>query len=110
MKKFAFSILLMCLSCEVFASGNVLLNGKQIKTKEELHTALAKGLNFPKYYGKNLDALYDVLSTDVSGESIIKVKNVNFLRLKLGTEFVQEFLETIGQASEENPRVILLLE
>lgn len=110
MKKLIFSILFMCLSFGVYASGSVLINGKQIKSKEEVHTILAKGLNFPKYYGKNFDALYDLLITDVSGESIIKIKNANLLKIKLGAEFVQELIETIGQASEENPRVILLLE
>ena len=39
------------------------LNGREIPDKEALHAALAEQLEFPDYYGRNLDALYDVLST-----------------------------------------------
>jgi len=33
-----------------------------IRTKEALHEALKEKLELPAYYGKNLDAFYDVLS------------------------------------------------
>ncbi len=33
-----------------------------IRTKEALHEAFQKKLELPAYYGKNLDAFYDVLS------------------------------------------------
>ncbi|MDO4680509.1 MAG: barstar family protein [Aerococcus sp.] len=39
------------------------INGEQIHTKRELHEALVAVLSLPAYYGKNLDALYDVLTT-----------------------------------------------
>ena len=41
------------------------LDGQKFNSKEELHSFLADKLNFPSYYGNNLDALYDCL-TDIT--------------------------------------------
>ncbi len=40
----------------------VYLDLKNIAGKEELHEMLAEKLNFPSYYGKNMDALFDILT------------------------------------------------
>lgn len=98
------------LSFQVLASGSVLINGKEIKTRDQLHTLIAKQLQFPRTYGKNTDALYDILSSDYSGDSIIKIKHVNLLKLKLGPEYIESFIQAIMDASEDNPRIILVLE
>ena len=50
----------------------VTINTVELSTMDEIHEHLAKELNFPAYYGKNLDALYDCL-TDISEETEIKV-------------------------------------
>ena len=100
----------MFLSHQVMASGSALINGKDIKNHNELHSAFAKQLNFPPKYGKSLDALYENLSIDYSGESIIKIKYLNLLKAKIGTEYIEAFIASIREASEENPRIILVLE
>lgn len=38
----------------------ITLDGR-IVTRESLHEVLARELNFPNWYGRNLDALYDCL-------------------------------------------------
>lgn len=38
------------------------LDGRNYHTAEELHVALQLLLDLPPYYGRNTDALYDVLS------------------------------------------------
>ena len=43
----------------------VLIRGIDFESTEEIHDYIAEELSFPSYYGKNLDALYDVL-TDLS--------------------------------------------
>ena len=43
------------------------LNGKTIHSLEDLYDQLAIGLSLLKHFGRNLDALWDVLSTDVEG-------------------------------------------
>ena len=37
----------------------VILDGEKITSKEQLHRHLARSLDLPEWYGKNLDALYD---------------------------------------------------
>jgi ribonuclease inhibitor len=41
------------------------IDGATILTESDLHDALADALNFGPYYGRNLDALWDRLSTDI---------------------------------------------
>ena len=48
----------------------VTIRGIDFSDKNELHDFLASQLEFPEYYGRNLDALYDVL-TDLSEETKI---------------------------------------
>ena len=43
----------------------VTIKVSEFDTVEEIHEYLAEELEFPAYYGKNLSALYDVL-TDIS--------------------------------------------
>jgi ribonuclease inhibitor len=38
------------------------INLEGVSTKEQFHDALAVELPLPDYYGRNLDALYDVLT------------------------------------------------
>ena len=45
-------------------------------SKEDLHRALAETLDFPDWYGKNLDALYDQL-TAISQETLLVLCNFN---------------------------------
>ena len=104
------SLSAMLLSFQLMASGSILINGKEVKSQDHLHTMLAKQLSFPSYYGKNLDALYDVLSTDLSSKTIIKFKFLSILKSKLGADYTDALIQAIMDASEENPKVILLLE
>jgi ribonuclease inhibitor len=100
----------LLLSFQVMASGTVLISGKEIKSRDHLHTVIAKQLNFPSYYGKNIDSLYDVLTVDVSGDNIIKIKYLNLLKAKLGSDYIENFVQAIMDAANENPRIILVLE
>jgi ribonuclease inhibitor len=43
----------------------VVLDGNRVKSEADLHRELARLLDFGPYYGANLDALWDRLSTDV---------------------------------------------
>lgn len=40
----------------------ITLDGKKLQRTEEGHNYLSEIFDFPEYYGKNLDALYDLLT------------------------------------------------
>lgn len=98
------------LSFQVLASGTVLIDGKEIKNRDTFNLLVAKKLNYPKNNIKNAETLYDVLSSDFRGDSIIKFKHLNILKAKLGTEYVEGLVQAIENASVDNSRIVLLLE
>lgn len=59
----------------------VILDCEKLLDREQAHLYLAEKLNFPDYYGKNLDALYDCLTElgectiVLAGESILHQSN-----------------------------------
>ena len=64
--------------------------------KVQLHEVLAKELEFPSYYGKNLDALYDVL-TDMCEEVLISVEGQSDYGAKL--------LAAVNDAAKANKNI-----
>ncbi|GLI39954.1 barstar family protein [Geobacter hydrogenophilus] len=43
------------------------ISGRSVHSLNELYDELARQLPLPDYFGRNLDALWDVLSTDIEG-------------------------------------------
>ncbi len=43
------------------------LSGKSIHSMGDFYTEIARQLKFPEHFGRNLDALWDVLTTDIGG-------------------------------------------
>lgn len=48
----------------------IILDGRKMTGKAELHEYVASALKFPKHYGKNLDALSDCVSECCKGMTI----------------------------------------
>lgn len=67
------------------------LDGKLIK--KEGHDYLKEALNFPDYYGKNLDALYDCLC-EIGIETDIILINCDVVS--------QDIVDTFADAASEN--------
>ena len=83
----------------------VVLYGAEFDDVEKIHQTLAETLDFPNYYGKNLDALYDVL-TDLDQPTRITldlsgVSDDNMLR------YLERMSEVISDAVNENENVEL---
>lgn len=51
------------------------IDGFKIQSELDFHQEIAQVLNFSPYYGKNLDALWDVLSRDVERPVSLVWKN-----------------------------------
>jgi ribonuclease inhibitor len=45
--------------------GNVVIDGREVRTEADLHRILERPLELGEYYGRNLAALRDRLLTDV---------------------------------------------
>lgn len=82
-----------------------LLDFISIDTKEEFHKYVKKEMEFPEYYGENLDALYDIL-TD-SSSTILYLKNQDNLIEKLG-DYGQSIIETFKDASKNCKNLFIL--
>jgi len=71
----------------------VRLNGKKMVSIDATHRYLKRMLSFPDYYGNNLDALWDVLSTQ-SEPLQVRLANRDLLLNNLGqygSDLVQVF-------------------
>ncbi len=84
---------------------SVSINSADYVSMEEVHEELADALDFPKYYGKNLDALYDVL-TDADETTIIGL-DLNTVQSGTMLQALQRLVEVVQEASDVNPRIIL---
>lgn len=48
------------------------IDGTRIRSLADAHETLARGLKLPSHYGRNLDALFDCLTTEVPGPLVIE--------------------------------------
>lgn len=79
----------------------VFLDGGSMVTKEKAHEHLADSFDFPAYYGRNLDALWDMLVSE-SREVEIMLLNEEMLYENLG-DYGREIVRVFEEAEKENP-------
>jgi RNAse (barnase) inhibitor barstar len=94
----------------VFSSENIQLDGKHIKSRDELQRILEKQLRLPINSAKNFDEVYNVLLADMKTESVVRIKHLEILKNKLGDQYIEDFIEVVNLAAEDNLHVILILE
>ena len=80
---------------------NVVIDCEKLRQKEQAHLYLAEVLDFPDYYGKNLDALFDCLTE--LGECTIVLEGENILREK--NSYGIKVLKVLEEAAQINPRL-----
>lgn len=79
----------------------IVLDCSKIEDRKQLHEALARELEFPEWYGHNLDALHDCL-TELEGEVKLILSNWKQLRDRLG-DYAARLIYVLHCSSEENP-------
>ncbi len=64
----------------------VILNGGAIRDRATLYNALEKHLGTPEYFGRNLDALHDILTGEIlpAGALTVEIMRTDLLRENLG--------------------------
>ena len=76
------------------------LDGREMTDRQQTHDYLTSRLQLPSYYGRNLDALYDLL-TERGEELEIRLHHAQAIRDQLGSYGVK-LLETLLSAENDH--------
>lgn len=74
----------------------IILDGKFMTDKKSTHKYLAEKLDFPDYYGNNLDALYDCLNS-ISEETCF-----SFINTEVAEENLEAYFSMILTVFEDS--------
>ena len=85
----------------------IILDGKAMTDRPAAHRHLAERLDLPTYYGRNLDALYDML-TEIGEDTELILEDPAAVEAQLG-KYGGALLSTMQEAAEENPHLIITL-
>ena len=80
----------------------VVIPGDRVQTPMDLHRQLADALDFGPYYGKNLSALRDELTTNVERPVHIVWAHAAESRRALGDEFFDKVVALIRDAAQRD--------
>ena len=84
----------------------LVLDGNVIKDKDMLHNHMEKALDFPEWYGGNLDALYDCL-TELMEEVDVELQNWDKMEETLG-DYAGKVLRVLRDAAEANLNILIV--
>jgi len=79
------------------------LEGASVRSLNELYDELARCLPLPDYFGRNLDALWDVLSSDIEGPFEIVWRSAELSKQAMGADFdrVATLFEELQEERED---------
>lgn len=80
----------------------IVIDARRMKTKEAAHEYLSRKPGFPPEYGKNLDALFDVL-TSLAG-CVIRIRYPKSIQKNLG-EYGARLLQVMDDAAKQNENI-----
>lgn len=80
---------------------------QRVETLDDLYDSLEAQLDLPEHFGRNLDALYDVLSHDLPGPVQIIWRNTDSARQALGSEMYTTVLSIMQMAASERGDITL---
>lgn len=85
----------------------LLLDAQSLHTRAQVHDALAAAFAFPADYGRNLDALYDLLT--VCPPTRLTLRHAEHLVDALGN-YGELLLRVLADAAAENPGFLLAVQ
>ena len=83
----------------------VTIDCTKLVDEASVHDTFAQALDFPAYYGRNLDALYDLL-TSLPEATRIELQGKDIMLKQLGA-YGAALLVTLQQAEEAAPNLTL---
>ena len=81
------------------------LNAANVTGRSGLHDLFAQTLSLPEWYGRNLDALHDCLTS--LNEDVRITVAADELIGTLGERYVRQLKRLLRDCAEENPHVTL---
>lgn len=83
--------------------GQCIIDGQKVRSVAEFYDQLASQLSFSPHFGHNLDALWDVLTTDVEGPVQIVWEGAASSRDAMGRDFerVVALLQRVARERED---------
>lgn len=84
---------------------NVILDCTAMVDEKSVHDTFAQGLNFPASYGRNLDALYDLLSSCELSLTLTNATSLNKL-----FRYGDNLRLALEDAAKDNPHFTLVFE
>lgn len=84
----------------------IVLDGAYMTDKDAAYAYLAKRLGFPSYFGKNLDALYDMMTEPCPQTQLVIYHKETMLK-NLGY-YGQRILDTMRDALRVNANLMLV--
>lgn len=79
----------------------ITLNLRAARTPQEIHDQLQSALAFPDYYGKNLDALHDMLTSwPYPAQFVLRLPESGDM-----AEYAQRLRRVFRDAARENGRI-----
>lgn len=87
----------------------VYIDTKQISSVQLLQDFLRQELNCPSYYGRNLDALYDVLTT-IHEDTEIYISKYENSQDKSFNRYMERFLRVLHDAEMQNAYLTVIID
>lgn len=84
-------------------SKRCILDGAGLADLDAIYDALATQLGFPAHFGRNLDALWDLLTADIPGPIEIEWRDTAAARRRLGADFdrLARLFDDLGAARRD---------
>jgi ribonuclease inhibitor len=78
------------------------IDGREVRTEADLHRLLDRALDFGPYYGSNLAALWDRLSTDIPRPVRVVWTHWHVSKRNLGAEKFREICSLLRDVQAED--------
>ncbi|MGF7037363.1 barstar family protein [Mucilaginibacter lappiensis] len=79
---------------------DIIIEGERITTIDDFHLEIKKKLGFPEYYGENLNALWDCLTSSIDLPVTLIWRNFDISKANLENEF-NSIIDLFSSAEKE---------